>query len=222
MNLAERLEQGLYELDCSVQFQSQELQQRVIKYLLLIQKWNKRYNLTAIKTIEAMLYQHVMDSLSITTYIKGPKIVDIGTGAGLPGIPLAITQPDWQVILVESNQKKTAFLQQVKIELGLVNVIIVPKRVEDFFFKNKINTVISRAYSSLGLFLNTTQHLVPSNDVCCRWVAMKSRCSDRELAEVTPPFFIENKIPLTVPGLLVSRELIIIGQSVQLSELDRE
>ncbi|SER44439.1 16S rRNA (guanine527-N7)-methyltransferase [Nitrosomonas sp. Nm51] len=221
MNLAERLEQSLSELDCPVQFQSRRIRQRVIQYLLLIEKWNKQYNLTAIRTIETMLYRHVMDSLSIISYINGPKIVDVGSGAGLPGMPLAIARPDWQIILVESNQKKAAFLQQVKIELGLANIAIASARIEGLSPTDKINTIISRAYASLGVFVKTTRHLVSPEDIHCRWLAMKSRCADRELEEVSAPFFIENKIPLAVPGLSARRELIIIGQSAQLPKLDR-
>lgn len=221
MKLVEQLDQGLSELNNPVSIQRQDMQDRVIQYLLLIEKWNKRYNLTAIKTIEGMLYQHIMDSLSVAAYMQGPQIVDIGSGAGLPGIPLAIARPDWQIVLVESNHKKAAFLQQVKIELGLVNISIASVRVESLTLKDRINSIISRAYASLGVFLKTTCHLVSAGDVQCRWIAMKGSCSDQELKEVETPFYVENKISLTVPGLMAKRELIIIGRSTGSSDPDQ-
>ncbi|SEM97897.1 16S rRNA (guanine(527)-N(7))-methyltransferase RsmG [Nitrosomonas marina] len=221
MNLVEQLEQGLSELNNPASIQKQDIQGRVIQYLRLIEKWNKRYNLTAIKTIEGMLYQHIMDSLSVTAHLQGPQIVDIGSGAGLPGIPLAIARPDWQIVLVESNQKKAAFLQQVKIELGLVNVSIASVRVESLMLNDRINTIISRAYANLGIFVKTTCHLVSADDAQCRWIAMKGSCSEQELKEVETPFYVENKISLTVPGVMAKRELIIIARSTGPSVSDR-
>lgn len=114
MNLAEHVEQSLAALRCPALMQKLQVQAQIIQYLLLIEKWNKRYNLTAIRTVEDMLYQHIMDSLSVADQVLGPVIVDVGTGAGLPGIPLAIARPDWKVILVESNQKKRLFYSRLK------------------------------------------------------------------------------------------------------------
>lgn len=186
------------------------MQERIIQYLLLIAKWNRQYNLTAIRRVEDMLYQHIMDSLVTVEYINGPHIIDVGTGAGLPGIPIAIARPDWQVTLIESNQKKTAFLQQVKIELVLDNVVVMAERIETTVVDQSPDTIISRAYASLGNFIKTTGHLADAHENQCRWVAMKSSCAQQELDEVTQPYVIEERIPLTVPGLSAQRELIVI------------
>lgn len=219
MNLAKQLAQSLSAINCPAISQKPHTQQKIIQqqvqqYLLLIEKWNKSYNLTAIKTIKEMLYQHIIDSFSIIEYIIGPQIIDVGTGAGLPGIPIAIARPDWQVTLVESNQKKAAFLQQVKIELGLDNITIIAQRIEKTENQKKINTITSRAYASLGVFLKTTQHLIATDNENCRWIAMKSNCSESELQEVKYPFYIKDIMPLNIPGFNAKRELILIGQSI--------
>ncbi|HBV21428.1 MAG TPA: 16S rRNA (guanine(527)-N(7))-methyltransferase RsmG [Nitrosomonas sp.] len=215
MSLAEQLAQRLSELDCPDILLESRTQEQIIQYLLLIEKWNKRYNLTAVRTIEAMLYQHIMDSLSVVTHLYGPQVVDVGTGAGLPGIPIAIARPDWQVTLIESNQKKAAFLQQVKIQLDLANITVVAQRIENTIIEKIINSIISRAYASLSTFIQTTRHWVtPGNDQC-RWIAMKGNCTHQELKEVMAPFYVECKIPLIVPGLSAKRELVVIRQSIK-------
>ncbi|MDR4516947.1 MAG: 16S rRNA (guanine(527)-N(7))-methyltransferase RsmG [Nitrosomonas sp.] len=222
MNLSEQVEQSLFALKNPALMHDLLAQEQIIQYLMLIEKWNKRYNLTAIKTVEDMLHQHIMDSLSVINHLYGPVIVDVGTGAGLPGIPIAIARPDWQVILIESNQKKTAFLQQVKIELKLDNIAIMPQRIENTSIKVNIDTIVCRAYASLGTFIQSTRHLISSQNNQCRWIAMKSNCAVQELTEVTTPFFVENTVPLIVPGLSAKRELIIIRQSTKPVAEDQE
>lgn len=215
MSLADQLTRHLSELACPEILQDLHAQEQIIQYLLLIEKWNKRYNLTAVKTIEAMLIQHIMDSLSSIGHLQGPQIVDAGTGAGLPGIPIAIARPEWQVILIDSNQKKTVFLQQAKIQLGLSNITVMAQRIENSIINERVNSIISRAYTSLGAFIETTRHWVAPDNDQCRWFAMKGKCTDQELAEVVAPFYVESKIPLIVPGLSAKRELVIIGQLQQ-------
>lgn len=211
MSLDDAVAQGLSALQHAVTRLDVRLQERIVQYLSLIAKWNRQYNLTAVRNVEDMLYQHIMDSLAAVEYVDGPRLVDVGTGAGLPGIPMAIVRPDWQVTLSESNQKKAAFLQQVKIELALDNVMVMAKRIETAVVDQSPDTIISRAYASLGDFINTTQHLVkPCDEVRSRWVAMKSNCTQQELDQVTSPYVIEKRIPLTVPGLSAKRELIVI------------
>ena len=222
MNLAEQVEHSLVALKNPALMQNLLVQDQIMQFLMLIEKWNKRYNLTAVKAIDDMLYQHIIDSLSIVDHLYGPVIVDVGTGAGLPGIPLAIAQPNWQVILIESNQKKAVFLQQVKIELKLDNITVMARRIENTSIEKKINTIVCRAYASLGTFIQSSRHLVSPQDNQCRWVAMKGNCTMEELTEVTNPFFVENTVPLIVPGLSAKRELIIIRQSTKPTEADRE
>ena len=217
MSLAESVRTNLSafkDLKHPVALHGEQAQSQIVHYLTLIAKWNRHYNLTAIKTFDAMLIQHIMDSLAIVEHLEGPVIIDVGTGAGLPGIPIAIARPDWQVILIESNQKKAAFLQQVKIELALTNIVVVAKRVETVTIAQLINTIVSRAYTSLGNFIETTQHLTgAAQSDQCRWMAMKGSCTQQELDEVTAPYHIENKIPLSVPGLAAARELIVIKRT---------
>ncbi len=212
MSLEKNITQNLAALDYDFSKTEKPLEESIHKYLLLIEKWNRIHNLTAIRNPQEMLAQHIMDSLAVLPHISGPQIVDIGSGAGLPGIPIALARPDWQVILVEANTKKTTFLQQVKIELDLKNVEVVAKRVEDYHPNKKINTIITRAFSSLGEFVNLSKHLHSTHDKDCKWVAMKANCTDQELEQITTPYGIDEIISIRVPGLTAKRQLIVIKQ----------
>lgn len=214
MSLLPQIEQSLQALDVHFDVATGQLAQRIEQYLLLIEKWNKIHNLTAIRDPRTMLTQHVMDSLAVLLHIHGPHIVDVGTGAGLPGIPIALAKPDWQIILVESNQKKAVFLQQVKIELALHNVEIRAQRIEDVRLTGTVDTIITRAFSELGKFVVLTRNLTVENDADRRWVAMKANCADTELRQIVDPFYLETIIPLTVPGLDAARQLVIIKQRI--------
>ncbi len=210
MSLLQQITQCLQALDYDFRAQEKLLPGLIERYLLLIEKWNKIHNLTAIRNLQDMLYQHVMDSLAVLPHINGPKIIDVGSGAGLPGIPIALARPDWQVLLVESNQKKASFLQQVKIELALQNVEVMGQRVEDICLDKKVDTIVTRAFSELGEFVDLTRQLAAEDDVNCRWVAMKANCSDTELKQIHTPFCIEKSVSLVVPGLNAARQLIIV------------
>ncbi|SFE90197.1 16S rRNA (guanine(527)-N(7))-methyltransferase RsmG [Nitrosomonas sp. Nm166] len=214
MSLLQQITQSLQVLDYDFAAQENSLPELIARYLLLIEKWNRIHNLTAIRSPHDMLYQHIMDSLAVLPHISGPKIIDVGSGAGLPGIPIALARPDWQVLLIESNQKKASFLQQVKIELGLQNATVMAKRVEDMQPDNRVSTIITRAFSELGDFIHLTRRLAAENNVGCRWVAMKADCSEAELKQVHDPFAIEKIILLAVPGLDAARQLIIIKNNV--------
>jgi 16S rRNA (guanine527-N7)-methyltransferase len=210
MSLLQQITQSLRVLDYDFAAQEKLLPGLIERYLLLIEKWNKIHNLTAIRNLQDMLYQHVMDSLAVLPYINGPQIIDVGSGAGLPGMPIALARPDWQVSLVESNQKKASFLQQVKIELALRNVEVIGHRIEDIHSDKKVTTIITRAFSELGEFVNLTRQLAMEDDANCRWVAMKANCSGTELKQIQAPFCIEKSVSLAVPGLDAARQLIII------------
>ncbi|MBS0496195.1 MAG: 16S rRNA (guanine(527)-N(7))-methyltransferase RsmG [Proteobacteria bacterium] len=214
MSLLPQIEQSLQALDVHFDVATGQLAQRIEHYLSLIEKWNKIHNLTAIRDPRAMLTQHVLDSLAVLPYIHGPRIVDVGTGAGLPGVPIALARPDWQIILVESNQKKAVFLQQVKIELALHNVEIRMQRIEDVRLTGKVDTIITRAFSELGKFVALTRNLTVENDADRSWVAMKANCADNELRQIVDPFYLETIIPLAVPGLDAARQLVIIKQRI--------
>lgn len=210
MSLLPQITQSLRALNTGVIAPDELLVKSIERYLLLIEKWNKVHNLTAIRRPQDMLIQHVMDSLAVLPHIHGPNIIDVGTGAGLPGIPIALAKPDWHVTLVESNQKKIAFLQQVKIELGLQNVEIVAQRIESVTVSRRVNTLISRAFSELGEFIALTRQWANTQNTDCRWVAMKGLCSEQERKQIRVPFLIENIVTLNVPELKATRQLIII------------
>jgi 16S rRNA (guanine527-N7)-methyltransferase len=210
MSLLQHIVQSLQTLNYNFAIQEEPLHELIARYLLLIEKWNKIYNLTAIRDPQDMIAQHVLDSLAALPYIKGSQIVDVGSGAGFPGIPLALARPDWNVILVESNQKKASFLQQAKIELALRNVQVIPKRIENVESEKQVSTIISRAFSELGEFVRLTRQLAGVNNPDCNWIAMKADCPMKELKQVQNPFSIEKIVTLQVPGIAAIRQLVII------------
>lgn len=150
-------------------------------YLFLLNKWNSTYNLTAIRDVEAMVGKHILDSLAILPWLKGNRIIDVGTGAGLPGIPLALAQPEINFVLLDSNGKKTRFLNEVKRQLNLKNLEIIQNRVENYHPAQGFDTVLSRAFSSLGQMIQWTHHLIADEGI---WLAMKGRFPDVELNDI--------------------------------------
>ena len=182
----------------------------LIQYLELLIKWNKAYNLTAIRKPEDMLIKHLIDSLSIAPYIKGKNILDVGTGPGLPGIPMAILFPEIKFLLLDSNGKKTRFLMQSKITLGLENVEIFHGRVEDADNTQKFDQILSRAFTALDNMLSWCKHLL-SNDG--QFLAMKGLLPKEEIQSIPESFRVQESIQLKVPGCEDQRHLIIIGRS---------
>src|SRR3990167_2203292 len=159
------------------------------RYLDLLEKWNKTYNLTAIRDREEMVCRHILDSLAILPWIKGTRIIDVGTGAGLPGIPLSLANPNLQVVLLDSNGKKTRFLQEVKRVLRLNNVLIINSRVEDYKNNFSFDTVVSRAFTNLKNMLEKTEHLLDKDGI---WLAMKGIKPEEELTQITNNYQIIN------------------------------
>lgn len=206
MNSAARLANGIDVLGLAL---SQEAQTRLLQYLALIGKWNRVHNLTAIREPETMLIRHLLDSLSILPYIAGPRIVDVGSGAGLPGIPLALARPDWHVTLLESNHKKAVFLQQAQIELELKNVEVAAERAENFRSTDGFDTVLSRAFSDLGDFVSLAGHLC-AKDAGSRLAAMKGVYPHEELKQLPAEFIVEKTLSIAVPGLGATRHLVMI------------
>ncbi len=149
-----------------------------LAYIDLLHKWNKTYNLTAIKEPEKMLERHVLDSLSVQFFIKGQNCIDIGTGAGLPGMILAIAQPEKSWVLLDSNQKKTRFLNHVKADLGLANVEIVHTRAESYEPDKKLDTIICRAFAPLSRIIDQCQHLITEHN---QLLAMKGKQAGEEI-----------------------------------------
>lgn len=205
MSLTQELAQGITELGLIV---SAEQQQKLHDYVALLYKWNKTYNLTAIRDLRQMVSHHLLDSLAITPYLWSGRWLDVGCGAGLPGVVLAIVHPDWRLTLLDSNSKKTGFVQQAVIELGLKNVIVKCARIEDFHSAEKFDGIVSRAFTELGDFLRVTHHLLAPTG---RWAAMKG-FAEKELASMPEDCMVERVITLNVPRLEAARSLVIAAQ----------
>lgn len=191
---------------------SPDTQQKLLDYLALVQKWNKVYNLTAVRDTGKMLTHHLLDSLAvvppIAPYITAAKtILDVGSGAGLPGIPLALALPQAHVTLLDSNQKKAAFLSQAVIELQLSNVTVVCERIEKYQSKQLFSVVISRALSNLPAFVDMAGRLVAPGGIL---LAMKGVHPVAEIAQLGEGFKLCGVTPLTVPGLEAERHLIFL------------
>jgi 16S rRNA (guanine527-N7)-methyltransferase len=182
---------------------------QLLGFIKLIEKWNKAYNLTAIRNREEMARLHILDSLAIIPHIEGKRIIDIGTGAGLPGIPLAICLPGINFMLLDSNAKKTRFVQQVVLELKLKNVEVLHSRAEDYHPKQAYDAVLTRAFASLPDIVKLTAHLLGKNGVL---LAMKGQNLDAELAEITAK---KSVISVNVPGTDVERCLVRIESPEQ-------
>jgi 16S rRNA (guanine527-N7)-methyltransferase len=186
---------------------SQQLQNQLCLYLDLMQRWNQVFNLTAIRTPEDMVWLHIMDSLSIAPFLQGERIIDIGTGAGLPGIPLSLTHPHLHFTLLDSNSKKTRFLMQTVAELKLTNVEVIHARCEDFKPKVKFDSIVSRAFSSITVMLAGTQHLLADQG---QFLAMKGVYPEQELAHIPSGFIVSNVHKLTIKGLAAERHVACI------------
>lgn len=187
--------------------------EQLIKYLELLIKWNKTYNLTAIREPKEMLIKHLIDSLSIAPHIlnnKDHNILDVGTGPGLPGIPMSILFPEIEFLLLDSNGKKTRFLTQCKIMLGLANVQVFNGRVEEANVDRRFDQILSRAFTSLGNMVDLCSHLLADGG---QFLAMKGLAPDNEANEISTDFQIKESIELCVPGCDEQRHLIIIEKS---------
>lgn len=180
-------------------------EQQLQDYLQLMQRWNKVYNLTAVRDPAQMQLLHLGDSLSVAPYIRGANCLDVGSGAGLPGIPLAITQPERQFTLLDTNGKKTRFMQQAVLELGLKNVRVVQARVERWQPATLFDAIISRAFASLQDFVSFTAHHLQEGGIL---YAMKGRYPDSELAELPAGWMVTAQHSLHVPGLDAERHLL--------------
>ena len=182
-------------------------QARLLDYLALLLKWNRAYNLTAVRDPREMVSRHLLDSLSILPWVRGPRVLDVGTGAGLPGIPLALALPALSFTLLDANGKKTRFVQQAVIELGLGNVSVVQKRVESLADETGFDTITSRAFSELRHMLELTAHLRAPGG---RWAAMKAGLEAFDPDTLTPGLRMQVE-RLRVPGEPGQRHLVLIG-----------
>jgi len=203
-SIHERLCQGLLELNLAA---SERQIEQLLRYVSLLKKWNQAFNLTAIDDTLEMVTLHLLDSLAIAPFVdKNGRHIDVGTGAGLPGIPLAIWYPEAKFTLLDSNSKKTRFLTQACHELKLNNVQVVHARAEEYQPNTLFDSVLSRAFSSLPLMLKVTQHLCAKGGC---FLAMKGILPENELAKLSSHYSIRNQ-RLKLPFLSAERHLICI------------
>ncbi|AFM35563.1 MULTISPECIES: 16S rRNA (guanine(527)-N(7))-methyltransferase RsmG [Stutzerimonas stutzeri group] len=191
---------------------SEGQQQQLLAYLALLIKWNKAYNLTAVRDPDEMVSRHLLDSLSVVSFVaeSGQTWLDVGSGGGMPGVPLAIMFPDRSFTLLDSNGKKTRFLTQVKLELKLANLEVVHSRVEQFQPAEAFDGITSRAFSSLEDFASWTRHL---GNTQTRWLAMKGVQPDDELQRLPADFRLDACHVLKVPGCQGQRHLLILRRT---------
>ncbi len=204
MTLVSRLAAGVAELGVEV---GPAAQDKLLAYLELMAKWNRVYNLTALRNPGEWVTHHLLDSLSVLPHVRGPLVVDVGSGAGLPGLALAMARPDWQLVSVEAVDKKAAFQRQVAAELTLANVKVEGRRVEDVVLAGGADTVVSRAFSSLADFVDLTRHLLKPDG---QWAAMKGRLPQEEIAALPAGVRVREVIELKVPGLDAERCVVMM------------
>lgn len=208
-DLATQLASGLNELGLVLDASQQE---KLLAYVALLTKWNKVYSLTAIREPERMVTHHLLDSLAPLPHFKGDniRILDVGSGFGTPGIPLAIARPDWQIVLLDSNQKKTAFLRQALLALQLTHVSVETERVEHYRPDVPFHIITSRAFSELGEFVKLTRHLLAEGG---EWAALKGVYPHEEIASLPTNVKMVDVNHLKVPGIEAERHLVHMVQS---------
>jgi 16S rRNA (guanine527-N7)-methyltransferase len=203
---AQALRAGAAELGLAL---SSDKVARLLGYLELLAKWNRVFNLTSIRDERDWVAQHLLDSLAVIPHLPVGSVIDVGSGAGLPGIPIALACPEREVTLLDSNQKKGAFLQQAVSELGLRNTRVEISRVESFRPGKAYAVVISRAFADLARFVHAANHLCAAQG---RLVAMKGGLPQEELA-LLPAAAVDRVLPLAVPGLDAKRHLVLVDPS---------
>lgn len=207
MTLADQLSAGVQALGLEI---GAETREKLLAYLALLAKWNRVYNLTALRHPSEWVTHHLLDSLSVLPYIRGPVIADVGSGAGLPGLVLAMVRPDWQVVSIEAVEKKAAFQRQAAAELALANVKVEGGRVEAVEPKMAADTVISRAFSNLSEFVNLTRHLLKPDG---EWAAMKGKKPIEEISQLPADVGVAKLIALNVPGLNAERCVVLMKKT---------
>ena len=193
------LQSGLIALDLKL---DQAVQEKILAYISLLHKWNKTYNLTAIRHTKEILIRHIFDSLAIVPFITGPDVLDFGSGGGLPGIPLALALPEYNFILLDSSNKKTIFLNHVVLSLKIENVKVVTSRIEEFSFSSGFATIVTRATNALGKIVNETNRLCAKKG---QILAMKGKYPKEELETIVDPQEVYN---IEVPYLDEERHLV--------------
>lgn len=180
---------------------------QLIQLVQLLNKWNKAYNLTSVRDPQEMLVKHILDSLVVSPYLQGDRFIDVGTGPGLPGLPLAIINPSKQFVLLDSLGKRISFIRNAIRELGLTNVTPVLSRVEEYQPEQKFDGVLSRAFASLKDMTDWCHHLPKENGY---FYALKGIYHEDEVQELDKKFEVKDVITLNVPELVGERHLIVL------------
>jgi 16S rRNA (guanine527-N7)-methyltransferase len=207
MSLALTLEQGVEKLGIRLPMSAE---QKLLDYVALLQKWNRVYSLTAIRDASKSVSHHLLDSLAVVAHLRGGQVLDVGSGPGLPGIPVAIARPDWHVTLLDSNHKKAAFLSQAVAELKVTNAEVRRERVEQWRPPMLFEVVISRAFSELADFVRLAGHLLAPEG---RLAAMKGLYPYEEIAQMPDGYRVDRVVPLSVPGVEGERHLVMIEKN---------
>lgn len=184
-----------------------EQKKQLLDFVGMLNKWNKAYNLTSVRDPEIMLVRHIMDSLVVSKHLQGDRFIDVGTGPGLPGIPLAIMNPDKTFVLLDSLGKRIRFQKQVAFELGIHNISSIESRVEAYQPEQKFDGVLSRAFASIHDMLTWCHHLPAEHG---QFYALKGQLSDEEMQQIPAGFAITETIELKVPKLDEQRHLLKI------------
>jgi 16S rRNA (guanine527-N7)-methyltransferase len=205
MTPAAQLERGLHALGVDL---PPAAQLKLLAYAALLYKWNKTYSLTAMREQDKAVSHHLLDSLAVLPFVAPGALLDVGSGGGMPGIPLAIARPDVQVTLLDSNSKKAAFLQQAAIELALPNISVHCGRVEQYHPQDRFSAITSRAFSELADFVRLTRHLLAADG---RWLAMKGLWPHDEIARLPHDVAVDVVHQLHVPGVDAQRHLVLMS-----------
>lgn len=207
--LSAQLDEYLSEMNLSA---TAEQKKQLVGFVEMLNKWNKAYNLTAIRDPQQMLIRHIMDSLAVSEHLVGEHFIDVGTGPGLPGIPLAIMNPDKSFVLLDSLGKRIRFQKQVQHELGIKNISSVESRVEAYQPDVKFDGVLSRAFASIEDMLHWCQHL-PTDNGC--YYALKGQLAEDEMANIPEGFEVTDIFELKVPCLDEQRHLLRVVKKAQ-------
>ncbi len=205
MSPAAQLEKGLAALGVEL---SPAAQEKLLAYAALLYKWNKTYSLTAMREQDKAVSHHLLDSLAVLPFVPAGSLLDVGSGGGMPGIPLAIACPELQVTLLDSNSKKAAFLRQAAIELELPNISVHCGRVEQYHPAIGFTAITSRAFSELADFVNLSHHLLAPNG---RWLAMKGVWPHEEIGRLPQDIAVDTVHRLVVPGVEGERHLVVLS-----------
>jgi 16S rRNA (guanine527-N7)-methyltransferase len=206
-DLGRQLERGLAELGLGL---DHEARLKLLGFLALLEKWNRVYNLTAIRDAESMISAHLLDCLAVAPHAGGGRVLDVGSGAGLPGIPIAIARPELRVTLLDSSQKKAAFMKQAVAELQLKNASVACERVENWQPRERFDCIIARALGGLAQFVGLAGHLLAPGGV---FAAMKGVIPSEEIERLPREFRVKQVLPLTVPGLGAVRHLVLVERA---------